>query len=158
MSEYFHISLSVSAHRCSLLTISLIHFRQFVTLAIDSVLILNTFPSGSDQKLSYTYLETHFNTLIAVVLLVISFTKWIVFMKIVKKMPNRNMKALFNFVSVHWAYNVCRNCRDDFISAFPETSVSVRNVVLFVIYALSCAHREDRFSVGVCGIVMDNLC
>ena len=79
-------------------------------------------------------------------------------MKIVKKMPNRNMKALFNFVSVHWAYNVCRNCRDDFISAFPETSVSVRNVVLFVIYALSCAHREDRFSVGVCGIVMDNLC
>ena len=83
--------------------ISLINYRHRVTLDIDSVLKWNTFPSGSDQTLRYTYLETRLSALIAVVLLVVSFTKVIVFMKIVNKMPNRTMKALFNFVLDHWA-------------------------------------------------------
>jgi subtilase family serine protease len=69
--------------------IFLINYRHCVTLAIDSVLKWSNFPSASDQTLSNTYLETRLNTLIAVVLLVVSFTKLIVFLKIAKKMPNR---------------------------------------------------------------------
>ena len=68
--------------------ISFINYRRCLNLAIDSVFKWNTFPSDSDQTLRYTYLETRLSTLIAVVLLVVSFTKLIVFVKIVKKMPN----------------------------------------------------------------------
>ena len=77
--------------------ISLINYRHCVTLAIDSVLKWKTFPSGSDQTLSYTYLETRLSKLIAFVLLVVSFTKLIVLLIIVTKMPSRMIKTLLNY-------------------------------------------------------------
>jgi len=83
--------------------VSLINYRHCVTLAIDSFLKWNTSPSGSDQTLRFTYLETRLKALIAAVLLVVSFPKLIAFMKIVNKMSNRAMKALLNFVLDQWA-------------------------------------------------------